>query len=157
MHSYLSSDNVDYLLKLHYSKKKLYSEDKFVLKDKTTFTLAHIKFILNHYPWNWDEISYDLFSRLLLKSVSSIFIRIDYDILLQEGDKNSFYIYRGHSGHLVTTPHLIASHFKVLNQVSQSTIKAFCLEETNNKIVDFSDSKHLIVRKILSTNISIVY
>lgn len=78
-------------------------------------------------------------------------------MLLQEGDKNSYYIYKGHSGHLVANPQLIASHFKPLNQINQSTIKNFCIEEANNKTINFPDSVHLNIKKILSTNISIIY
>ena len=155
--SYLTSDHVNYILNKFYSQKVMFSEDRFVLKDTTSFTLAYIKYILYNYDWNWDEISYDISTKLLLKNVQNIFIRLDYDILLQEGDKNSFYIYKGHSGHLVTNPHLIASHFKVLKHVSQSTIKEYCVEETNNKTITFPDSAHLIIKKILSTNISIIY
>ena len=141
----------------HYNKNILYSEDRYVLKDKSSFTLSLIKYILHNYNWTWEEISFDLFNRLIKKSVTSIFIRLDYDILLQEKDINSFYIYKGHSGHLVTDPHSIATHFKVLNQISQSSIQEYCIEETNNKSIEFPDSKHLIVKQILSTNISIIY
>lgn len=156
-HQYLTEDLVKYILNLQYNKNLYFSEDRYVLQDKTTFTLSYIKYILNSYNWNWDEISYDIFNRLLIKSLTAIYIRIDYDILLQENDKNSFYIYKGHSGHLVTDPHLIASHFKVINPISLSAIKNFCVDETNKQNVEFPNSAHLIVKKILSTNISIIY
>ena len=73
--SYLTEENVTFILKKHYHNKSTYSEDRFVLKDKLTFTLAYIKYNLTKIDWNWDAISHDIIRRLLLKSVTSIFIR----------------------------------------------------------------------------------
>ena len=68
-------------------------------------------------------------------------------MLLQEGDKNSYYMYKGHSGHLVANPQLIASHFKPLNQINQSTIKNYCIEEANNKTINFPDNNNPVAVK----------
>lgn len=156
---YLTQLEVDYILKKHYNNNIYHSKDTFIVSNNsnTKLTMLFTKYILLNYTWDIESLSKNVYEQLLKRKTVSCFIKTDIDLLLQEKDKNSFYIYRGHAGHLVFDPHSIVNNFTPLYVINYNSIKDFCNKNINMTIPkNMISSAHLIINKVLSYNISII-
>lgn len=141
---------------------------KFVYDDRTLY-LLYFKFHLFKMSWSFSEITTEIFNRLKQiymsctkkrKKMKNLSLSVDYDLILKERDKESYYIYRGGLNSIFYNP-TEAKSVK-LSTLSKESIYLAISEYEN---VDFKQllteycptSQNVEIHKLLSINISAIY
>ena len=156
---YLTKEEALTLIPLFYNRKVKYSEDRLFLYQKNIFlTLMFIKFGLNETNFTLEEIILYIIMLLRRKNISSIYLRIDYDVLLSENNE-SFYIYSGHSVNYLQSFNF--TNFTLIEDLSYIALQNVLKNSLSRDLKDLMeellpDSTHLKIDRILSLNISIV-
>ena len=169
---YMSREELqEYLNTADYNRLNLtVSKNKyeFVYDDRTLY-LLYCKFHLFKTNWSFSEITTEIFNRLKQihmsctrhkKEMRNLSLSVDYDLVLKEKDKESYYIFRGGLNSIFYNPTETKS--VKLSTLSKESIYLAISEYEN---VDFKTllteycptSQNVEILKLLSINISAIY